>query len=327
MWCQVHWLVLVPLVCTGLGAANDKTPKEPPRPPQVEVRFADGSTVRMTVLQESLDIQTRYGKLTVPIHEVRRLELGMHMPEGVGERIDAAIRKLGSTAFREREDASQELVALGSYSYPAVSAAAKSQDLEVAQRAGEVIKKLKEKVPADQLRVNPQDKIQTAEFPIVGRLVSSSIKARNAYFGDIQLKLCELRSIRWMSGAGENELLVEAGKHGSPGSPWFDTGVDLEADAAILIAASGQIDLWPATPGQYTTGPTGYRNAGTVQGTTYHAGTLLGRIGENGKVFVVGDRFEATPNQEGRLFLAIAPSPWNNASAGSYQVRINGRTR
>lgn len=327
MWCNSS-LLLAPVLCTGLWVAQSQTPpKDAPRPPQVEVRFADGSTVRMTVLQENLEIHTKYGKLTVPIHEVRRLELGMHMPEGVSGRIDAAIRKLGSTAFREREEASQELITLGAYAYPAVHSAAKSSDLEVAQRAGEVLKKLREKLPADQLRLNPQDRIQTSEFPIVGRLVSSAIKARNPYFGDVELKLCELRSVRWMSSSGESELLVEASKHGSPGSPWLDTGLDVEAESGLLISATGQIDLWPATPGQYATGPSGYRNAGTVQGTNHHAGTLLGRVGENGKVFVVGERYDAATNAEGRLYLAIAPSPWNNASAGSFSVRIAARTR
>jgi hypothetical protein len=327
MWFQLQCAFLASFLSTGLDMGQAKPSKEAGRPPQVEVRFADGSSVRMTVLQESLEIQTKYGKLTVPIHEVRRLELGLHMPEGVSERIETAVRCLGSTSFREREDATHELVGLGAYSYPAVHNATKSADIEVAQRAADVIKKLREKLPADQLRLNPQDRIQTAEFPIVGRLSSSAIKAHNAYFGEIQLKLCELRSIRWMSGTGESEVLVEAAKHGSPGSPWLDTGVDLEADAAILINATGQVDLWPATPGQYTTGPTGYRNAGTVQGTGHHAGTLLGRVGDAGKVFPIGERYEATPNQEGRLYLAIAPSPWNNASGGGYQVRISGRAR
>lgn len=323
--CHAHWGIVL-LLCASLGSAQ-KIAKEPPKPPHVEVRFADGSTVRMAVLQENLEVQTRYGKLTVPIHEVRRLELGMHMPEGVSERIETAVRRLGSTSFREREDATQELVTLGAYAYPAVHEAAKSADLEVAQRAADVIKKLREKVPADQLRLNPQDKIQTTEFLIIGRLGSSAIKARNVYFGDIQLKLCELHSIRWMSGTGESELLVEAVKHGSPGSTWLDTGVDVETDTFLRITATGQVDLWPATPGQYTSGPTGYRNAAVVQGTGYHPGTLIGRIGDKGQAFLIGDRHEVTPKREGRLFLMIVPSPWNNASGGGYTVRMSMERR
>ena len=52
------------------------------------------------------------------------------------------------------------------------------------------------------------------------------------------------------------------------------------------------------------------------------AGTLLGRVGENGKVFVIGERYDNVPGEEGKLYLHIVPSPWNNASSGTYQVHI-----
>ena len=53
------------------------------------------------------------------------------------------------------------------------------------------------------------------------------------------------------------------------------------------------------------------------------AGSLIGKIGENGKAFYIGDRFEGPATEEGKLYLQIVPSPWNNASTGTYRVRIN----
>jgi hypothetical protein len=53
-----------------------------------------------------------------------------------------------------------------------------------------------------------------------------------------------------------------------------------------------------------------------------NGGALLGKIGENGEPFVVGERYEATPEKEGTLFLQIAPSPWQCPSAGTYDVKI-----
>jgi len=53
------------------------------------------------------------------------------------------------------------------------------------------------------------------------------------------------------------------------------------------------------------------------------SGMLLGRIGEKGKVFQVGAKYSGTPSESGRLYLRIACSPWNNASTGSYAVKIN----
>jgi len=68
------------------------------------------------------------------------------------------------------------------------------------------------------------------------------------------------------------------------------------------------------------TSPKGYNTAG--KGGVFMAGTLLGRIGANGKIFVIADRYEGVPDQEGKVYLHIVPSPWNNASSGSYKVRI-----
>ena len=88
-----------------------------------------------------------------------------------------------------------------------------------------------------------------------------------------------------------------------------------------VVACDGQIDLWPQGPGQYMTTPKGYTTAG--KGSTYMAGALVGRVGENGRIFLIGERYDGAPSDEGRLFLQIVPSPWNNASTGSYHVRIN----
>jgi hypothetical protein len=323
MWFCAPWALLGPMLCAGVTLAQGKVEKEPGKPPEVEVRFADGSNVRMVLVQEHLDVATRYGKLTIPLQEIRRIDFGLHLPEGVGKKVEDAVKRLGSESFKDREAASQELVDLGAYAYPAVQNALKSTDLEVAQRAAEVIKRLREKVPADELRLPASDRVQTVEFPVTGRLVSPTIRARSAYFGDVQLKLAELRSIRWTTIPAEVEVTVDAAKHGSPNSPWLDTGVEVSADGGLVVAASGQVDLWPATPGQYMTGPTGYKGGG--QAGAYAGGTLLGRVGENGKVFVIGERYEGTPNLAGKLYLLIAPSPWNNVSAGSYTAKIAGR--
>ena len=42
-----------------------------------------------------------------------------------------------------------------------------------------------------------------------------------------------------------------------------------------------------------------------------HGRLVIGRIGENGKPFLVGDRFESSVGEEGKLFLHIVPSPWS----------------
>ncbi len=303
---------------------------------EVEIQFANGSKVRMTLFGDHLEIQSRYGKLVVPTRDIRQIEFGVHLPDGADKRIDKAIKSLGSENFKERDAAVKDLVELGAYAFPAVSAAAKSANPEIAQRAQSVLKRLQAKVPAKELRTREDDRVVTPAFTIVGRIVTPNIKAQSEYFGDVQLKLAQLRTLRRIKGPSETDVSVDAAKYAGHGT-WLATDVDVEPGMTLAITASGQVDLWPQQPGQYLTGPAGYGQGGgalmMINGRIVQQrgaagdipGALMGRIGESGEVFVVGERYEGTPAGEGRLYLHIGPSPWQNASSGSYKVRISAK--
>src|ERR1035438_5002785 len=77
------------------------------RPNLAEVRFGDGSNVRMTLLQENLEVQTKYGKLLIPVSEIRRVEFGLHVPPEVNQQITQSIKRLASDVYKERDLASK----------------------------------------------------------------------------------------------------------------------------------------------------------------------------------------------------------------------------
>ena len=57
-----------------------------------------------------------------------------------------------------------------------------------------------------------------------------------------------------------------------------------------------------------------------------YSGMLLGRIGTNGDLLLLGEQYDADPGAEGKLYLCIAPSHWGNPNCtGSYQVKISVR--
>jgi hypothetical protein len=317
-----RWVVLVPLVWAGFGLAQDTAKKDGPKPDDVEVRFADGSTVRMNILQENLEIQTKYGKLVVPVNEMRRIEFGIHLSDETVKRTEDALKQLGSEVFQTRENAAKELVALGSSAYPAVVKAAKGpNEPEVTQRLQMILKQMRAKIPAKELRLKHNDTIRTAEFTVAGRITTQAIKAQTKHFGELSMKIGELRAINWLAGTGETLVQIDAIKHGVQLNQWMDTNFTVEAETPMLITVTGEVDLLNDGTGQFITGPRGARNVGG-RGGQHLPGALLGRIGTNGPTFLVGERYEATPTTEGKLYLCIVPGPWNNQVSGGYKCKI-----
>src|SRR5207253_9579263 len=138
--------------------------------------------------------------------------------------------------------------------------------------------------------------------------------------GEVSLKLSELRTMHMRNSGVKQELVVDAAKYGSSLDQWLDSGIAVDGQQRIMVTSEGQVDLWPQGPGQYLAAPKGYNTAG--KGGQFMAGALVGKIGEHGKAFYIGERYDGAANEEGKLYLQIVPSPWNNASAGQYRVRI-----
>ncbi|MBM3992855.1 MAG: hypothetical protein FJ303_01665 [Planctomycetes bacterium] len=293
----------------------------PSRPSIAEVRFSDGSIVRMTLLQDTLDVKTRYGKLAIPVHEIRRVEFGLHVTPEMSQQITQSIKRLASDVYKERDVASKDLIQVGHFAFPLLQRASRSSDQEVSYRAAGLIKQISERTSPELLKLREEDVIHTTEFTVIGKIMSPSLKAHSPHFGEVSLKLSELRNMYVRQHGGKSELTVDAAKNGSTLDQWCDTGVIVDAGQRMIVTAEGQVDLWPQGPGQYLAQPKGYNTAG--KGGQFMAGALIGRVGENGKAFFIGDRFEGPIAEEGRLYVLIVPSPWNNASTGSYRVRIH----
>ncbi|MCC6418634.1 MAG: hypothetical protein IT429_10405 [Gemmataceae bacterium] len=306
----------------------DPAGKDAPRLKEAEVRFANGSTVFMAIVHEHIDVMTPFGKLTIPPREIRSIEFGVHLPEGIEAKIDDALKQLSSVSYRHRDGAVRDLVALGPHAYPALHRATRSKEAEVAQRALAAIKLIEGKVPSKQLRLKEEDLIRTTKFTIVGKVLTPAIKAQSEYFGDLTLKPYQLIAIRWLERAGDSEVVVDAARYGSAHNQWLDTGLSVDPHFDLRITATGLVDLWPQGPGQYMASPNGMAGArpnpqGIAGGAPVAGpGVLVGRIGEDGSLFVIGERYAGRPARTGRLYLHIGPSPWNNASTGSYRVRV-----
>src|SRR5262245_33503810 len=115
--------LLVALAGTAHGwetvPAKSKAGKEL-GPTPVEVCFIGGGGMKLAVLDERLEMNTAYGRLLIPVADVRRIEFGWRLADEVARKVEVAIADLGDESFKRRQAAFDELAALEEQAYPAL---------------------------------------------------------------------------------------------------------------------------------------------------------------------------------------------------------------
>ena len=190
------WLLVLLVLGSSLAQADDPPKAKSKGRVVVEARFNDGSTIKLTLRDEVIELESPYGRLRVPTNEIRRVELATRIPPDVAARIDAWIADLGNPHFQTREAATTELTRLHDRAYHALLAASKQKDAEIAKRADELLERIRAEVPEEQLEFRPHDVIWTSHSKIAGRIDSASLRADTTQFGEVALKLSDVRSLR-----------------------------------------------------------------------------------------------------------------------------------
>jgi hypothetical protein len=181
----------------ALAAPLPPTKADPPPPagPEVEVRCVDDSALKVRLLDEKLELVTRYGVLQIPAADVRRVEFATRLPAGATERIEAAVAVLGSPEFKARERAAADLRGFRGWAYPAVLRAAGHGDPEVARRAEAVAEHLRATVSPELLTHRAEDVVHTADARLPGRLSAASLRVHTLAFGEQRLRLSDVYAL------------------------------------------------------------------------------------------------------------------------------------
>lgn len=235
--------LLLGVVPVLVGAPQDSRTKPPDKSPvgaskpaeaaakpvEVVALFHDGTTIRRAVLQaSSIDVTTKYGKLTVPLADVRRIEFGLHVDGDEQKQAEELVGKLGSEQFEERERASRDLVGLGASARAALEKAVRSTDREVSMRARTALDRIRAATPDDRRNLKEGDVIHTNESVITGQITTPVFKAKTDYFGEMSFKITHLRSLTsrsYAETAGGPGVGGGPGMHpGGPGFPGFPGG-------------------------------------------------------------------------------------------------------
>lgn len=160
----------------------------------VEVHCIDGSVIKGIFKEEKIELATPYGKLLIPVSDIHKIDVGVRPTAEERKRIEAAIADLGQKD--KCQAAGDALLALKEKAYPALKLAVNDKDAKSAERAALILKNLRMRIPEETLEECGRDVIHTAHSKISGQLQTETLRLSTIVFGEQQMKLAGVRSVR-----------------------------------------------------------------------------------------------------------------------------------
>ena len=141
------------------------------------------------------------------------------------------------------------------------------------------------------------------------------LKIRSWYLADI----ADLQAVTFQSvGAVSKKLQIQA-SYQPPGN-WLDTKMNLEKGQRLRIEASGTMHV---SNYGVSSGPGGTRYGGGNSYKKFPQLALIGKVGKNGKEFLIGKKYKSKAPKAGKLRLSVVPFRYHpSGAAGKYDVKV-----
>jgi hypothetical protein len=299
-------------------------PSEKPSIGPREIRFIlwDGSVVRGNVGYSAIHVQTKFGRLEVPVENIVTLRPGMESLPDIQKQIQENVEKLGDKEFKIREKAKLELIGMGIQILEVVKTANDGGSAERKKNLQAVLEAIVE-MNSDASEVNPsdtgpligEDSITTPTFTIVGRIEEKEFELTTQY-GILRVQLADIKSAdrSWSISADAIEKKLDVSATAFFQRTPATTKIRVNPGDKITIKAEGRTN-W-ASWGDVTSGPDGIGTHGSWNG--FNCGKLVARIGKSGEYVGVGVKNTFVAKTGGELFLGIAMQD-NFANQNGYQ--------
>jgi hypothetical protein len=212
---RLAWLAPATLLVGSLALVPFSSTAAPPQlsanvtaktGPEIDVKFIDGSTLKVKLLDETIELITKYGPLKIATADIRKIDFATRIPAESSEKIRTAVLALGSPEHPVRVKAVADLKAIGPRAYGAILKASQHEDPEVAQRAEDLMEYLKAKYSESQLELREMDVVHTDDSKIAGHLAAPHFRIGTFQFGELKLRLADARSFG--DTPDEDELLA-----------------------------------------------------------------------------------------------------------------------
>ncbi|HZL71292.1 MAG TPA: hypothetical protein VFC86_02430 [Planctomycetota bacterium] len=309
--------------------------QDPPASPSpddakyVQFEMEDGSILMGEILLDSLTVKTRYGELTVPVQDIRGLRPGFDSKPDFRVKIKSLVETLSDGALESRDAAEKKILGMGLRVRDEVRRYSKDADGERKVRLTRILTAFEE-LEADSEDNSPvhvlqsEDEIITASFTMRGDVQPKKFNVKTRY-GKVTVELDHLRELIRRESGRVVEKRVEVTAANFCALEAKESGFAVERGERIVIRAEGSLTMTP-WGGNVTSSPDGCAQCGgSDQGAQIMSGTLMMRIGKNGKWIKVGSKANLRATASGNLQFGIAINAQyarGQSYPGEYTIKI-----
>ena len=302
---------------------------EPASPPESLPLFylRDRSKVAGSPKIDTLVVQTRYGKLSIPRGELVRLRFVQRVDSKIKEAVRQLLKKLEDEDFDVREEAQKQLEKVGTAALPLLREAMGSENEEFTDRVEILVEELEEQLETDSGSLGSSmptlrgtdDEIVTTRMKIKGRVDLEKIAIQSRY-GELMVDIADLQAVTFQSvGAVTKKLQIQPGFQ--PPGNWLDSKMNLEKGQGLRIEASGTMHV---SNYGVSSGPGGTRHHGSTSYKKFPQLALIGKVGKNGKEFLIGEKYKSKAPKAGKLYLSVVPFRYHPSGvAGKYEAKVH----
>ncbi len=308
---------------------------------EYRLTLRDGNVISGTAQLSNISLQTKWGKLDIPLKDISELVLGVNPETSAKDKIKALMIDLNNSTLDIRKKAYEDLIALPIGCIPVMEEIMASEENVAAMNddynADLALSELKSNYGYTENTESEDVVVTSFGYRIGGNINLKNISLKTEY-GNLEVPRAKIKGVEvfFKSNDGsESTFILNANKNisGNTNGGWLKTSIYVKSGQKISITASGEVTLaslsgYKYKPGGQSSSSTGisdlgdsdYSSSSTTSYPSY--GNLVYKIGENGTMLKAGSMFKGTASTAGYIYISIYETVYNAANTGSYTVKI-----
>ncbi|MCX7727890.1 MAG: hypothetical protein N2203_00300 [Bacteroidia bacterium] len=298
----------------------------------IKILSFEGSILYGKTKMNPLTIETPYGKLIIPLKDVVQIIFGLEKDEKISSEINKYIKILANSSNKKIIDTS--LKNISNYGLKAIYYLENYLIKNSFKNKDNIQSLINEILTVNNLNIS-DIKYEDTIVLNNGDKITGNIDIKTIDFSNNFLKAIIPRSniktidISYFDKSEGIYLFhLKANKHilANTEGGWLNTNIKVKKGQIIDMSANGEIVLESLDNKKFT--PNGnvvgekQKNENSADPNYFSYGTLIFKIGDNGKYIKAGNKVRYVADTDDIIYLTIYETVYSNKNSGSYQVKI-----